>query len=78
MVLNQSPGVIIPNHVYCYDSTLKPFEQLDVKELQREKRANQGAGASESEDEVELSEYEKLRAERVARNNERLKMLGLG
>lgn len=78
MVMNQSPGVIIANHVYCYDSTLKPFEQLDTKELQREKRANQEADQSESEDEVELSEYEKLRAQRVARNAERLKMLGLG
>jgi len=77
MLVNQSPGIIIANHVYCYDSNLKPFEQLDARELQREKRANREADESESEDEVELSEYEKLRAQRVARNAERLKMLGL-
>ncbi|CAJ1954706.1 unnamed protein product [Cylindrotheca closterium] len=77
MVVNQSPGIIIANHVYCYDSNLKPFELLDVKELQREKRGNRAADESESEDEVELSEYEQLRAQRVARNAERLKMLGL-
>jgi hypothetical protein len=31
----------------------------------------------ESEEDIELSEYETLRAERVARNAERLKALGL-
>jgi hypothetical protein len=43
----------------------------------RRLRANNEEAAS-SEDEAELSAYEKLRAERVARNAERLKALGLG
>ena len=73
---NMSSGVIMTNHVYYTDSTLQPFEVLDTKELARRRRANNEDAAS-SEDEVELSEYEKLRAERVARNTERLKALGL-
>lgn len=77
IVTNQSHGVIITNDVYFCDVNLQPFEQLDLKELQRRKRANQEANNSESEDDIELSEYEKLRAQRVARNAERLKMLGL-
>eukprot|EP00980_Cylindrotheca_fusiformis_P002470 scaffold584_cov132-Cylindrotheca_fusiformis.AAC.23 len=77
MVTNQSHGIIMTNDVYYCDDNLKPFEQLDLKELQRRKRANQEANDSESEDDIELSEYEKLRAQRVARNTERLKMLGL-
>jgi len=69
-------GVILANHVYFIDPTLEPFDVLDQKELQRRKRANQEE-EDESEDDIELSEYEKLRAERVARNAERLKALGL-
>ena len=73
---NLSSGVIMTNHVYYTDSSLQPFEILDSKELARRRRANNEQAAS-SEDEIELSEYEKLRAERVARNAERLKALGL-
>jgi hypothetical protein len=76
IVPNQSHGIIMTNDVYFCDVNLQPFEQLDLKELQRRKRANQEADDSESED-IELSEYEKLRAQRVVRNTERLKMLGL-
>ena len=71
-------GVILTNDVYYYDSARKPFEVLDTRELQRKKRSDaDGGGDDESEDEVELSEYEQLRAERMARNQERLRMLGL-
>ena len=73
---NLSSGVIMTNHVYYTDNSLQPFEILDSKELARRRRANNEQAAS-SEDEIELSEYEKLRAERVARNAERLKALGL-
>ena len=69
-------GVIISNDVYYWNpKTCKPFEVLDTRVLQRKKRA--GKSDDSSEDEVEMSEYEKLRAERVARNAERLKALGL-
>ena len=67
-------GSIIANHAYYIDDR-QPFDVIDVKELQRRKRA--GQEADEAEEEVELSEYEKLRAERVARNAERLRSLGL-
>jgi hypothetical protein len=69
-------GVIIPNHIYFVDESQVPFDILDVKELTRRKRANDAQDQS-SEDEVELSEYEKARAERVARNAQRLQALGL-
>lgn len=72
-----SSGVIMTNDIYHWDASLTPFEVLDLRELQRKKRANREY-SEESEDEVEMSEYEKARAERVARNAERLKALGLG
>jgi len=71
-----SSGAVLANNVYFVDATREPFEVLDSRELIRKKRADQGADES-SEEEVEMSEYEKLRAERVARNAERLKALGL-
>ena len=69
-------GVIMTNDIYFWDNALQPFEVLDQKELQRKKRANKESD-DESEEDIELSEYERLRAERVARNAERLKALGL-
>ena len=74
---SMSSGVIIANDVYYWDAQLQPFEVLNLRELQRRKRANI-ADEEASEEDIELSEYEKLRAERVARNAERLKALGLG
>jgi hypothetical protein len=76
MTSDTTSGIIITNDIYYYDPSLQPFEILDVRELQRKKRAD-NAEEEESEDEIEMSEYEKLRAERVARNAERLKALGL-
>jgi hypothetical protein len=66
----------LTNDIYYVDANLKPYEVLDLRELQRKKRANR-EGSEESDDEVEMSEYEKARADRVARNAERLKALGL-
>ena len=76
MTTDLSSGVILTNDIYYWDSSLQPFEVLDLKELQRKKRADREAD-EESEEDIELSEYERLRAERVARNAERLKALGL-
>lgn len=70
-----SSGVVIANNVYYIDDR-EPFEELDSRELIRRKRSGQG-GDESSEEEIELSEYERLRAERVKRNEERLKALGL-
>eukprot|EP00529_Nitzschia_sp_RCC80_P002753 CAMPEP_0113454018 /NCGR_PEP_ID=MMETSP0014_2-20120614/7651_1 /TAXON_ID=2857 /ORGANISM="Nitzschia sp." /LENGTH=1788 /DNA_ID=CAMNT_0000345419 /DNA_START=143 /DNA_END=5509 /DNA_ORIENTATION=- /assembly_acc=CAM_ASM_000159 len=76
MTNDPNSGVILANDVYYYDPARKPFEVLDTRELQRKKRSDVDA-EDESEEEVELSEYEQLRAERMARNQERLRMLGL-
>jgi hypothetical protein len=70
-------GVILTNDIYWTDVLQQPFDELDVKEMQRRKRANNAGDEEESEEEFEMSEYEKMRAERVARNAERLKALGL-
>jgi hypothetical protein len=75
MTTDPNSGLILTNDIYYIDSRQKPFEVLDTRELQRKKRSD--ADAEESEEEVELSEYEQLRAERMARNQERLRMLGL-
>jgi hypothetical protein len=70
------PGVILANNVYSLKEGEHPFDVLDLKEVQRRKRATIEEQET-SEEEIEMSEYEKLRAERVARNAERLKALGL-
>jgi hypothetical protein len=72
---NPNSGVIILNHLYWVPPQLVPYEVLDMKEVQRRKRAT----AIEEKEQVvvEMSDYEKMRAERVARNAERLKALGL-
>mmetsp|Transcript_6715 Transcript_6715/g.19384 ORF Transcript_6715/g.19384 Transcript_6715/m.19384 type:complete len:1435 (+) Transcript_6715:359-4663(+) len=74
---NTTTGSILTNDVYYKDPAAEPFCYLDTRELQRKKRAGGDDDDDSSEDEVEMSEYEKLRAERVARNAERLKALGL-
>jgi hypothetical protein len=73
------PGIVVPNHEYFFNEQFEPFEVLDEKEIMRKRRVQAGDGGAESsdEEEVELSAYEKMRAERVARNAERLKALGL-
>jgi hypothetical protein len=76
MTTDLSSGIIMTNDIYYWDTSLQPFEVLDLKELQRKKRTNKEMD-DESEEDIELSEYETLRAERVARNAERLKALGL-
>jgi hypothetical protein len=75
-VVSGDAGIVIANNVYYAEENEVPFEVLDVKELTRRKRATDAAEES-SEDDFEMSEYEKARAERVARNEERLKALGL-
>lgn len=72
-------GTIVPNHEYYYNEMFPPLDVLDEKEILRKRRQDAAAGNSDSssEEEVELSAYEQMRAERVARNAERLKVLGL-
>jgi len=71
-------AAVMTNHVYYQNDSSTPFEVLDVKEMQRRKRSGGIASKEEvEEEEVELSAYEKMRAERVERNKERLKLLGL-
>ena len=69
-------GVLIPNNFYYIDTRMVPFDVLHQREIQRRKKANQEE-SGEDEEAIELSEYEKRRAERVARNQDRLKILGL-
>ena len=74
-------GVVVPSHEYYYpnnDNSHPPFDVLDEKEISRKRRQDAAAAEeSSSEEEVELSAYEQARAERVARNAERLRALGL-
>ena len=65
-------GVVVPNDVYYVDKTITPFS---VVESRKKKREN--TNGDSSEEEIELSEYERMRADRVARNADRLKSLGL-
>jgi hypothetical protein len=66
-------GVIMTSDIYFHDPANNGFHLLEI----RRKKKEGGANDESSEDEIELSEYEKLRAERVARNADRLKILGL-
>ena len=72
-------GVVVPSHeYYCCGGARAPYDVLDEREILRRRRQDAAAAESEeSEEEVELSAYEQMRAERVARNAERLKALGL-
>ena len=71
-------GIVVPSHEYYYNETSSPFDVLDEKEILRKRRQNAAEdGGSSSEEEVELSEYEQMRAARVQRNAERLRALGL-
>jgi ribosomal protein L36 len=70
-------GSILPNFVYYYNPNLQPFEVIDGRESTKKKRPTNGDANGVIDDDVKLSEYEKMRAERVARNAERLKLLGL-
>ena len=71
-------GVVVPSHEYYYNESYPPYDLLDEKEILRKRRQDAMVDSeSSSEDEVEMSEYEKARAARVARNAERLKALGL-
>lgn len=76
MTSDVTSGVVIKNDIYYWDRKLQPYEVLDARGLQRRKRADV-AEEEESEDDFEMSAYEKARAERVARNAERLRALGL-
>lgn len=65
---------VTPNSLYYADPVQYPaFGTLDARKA---KKAAAAQSDSDEED-VALSEYEKARLERVARNNEKLKMLGL-
>jgi len=72
-------SVVITNHAYYCNKSRVPFDVLDVKEIVRRKRSENAEKLEQDEEaeEVEMSAYEKMRAERVARNKERLKLLGL-
>lgn len=74
-----SAGIVIPNHKYYYNETFPPLDVLDEKEILRKRRQDAVSRNSDSssEEEIELSAYEQMRADRVARNAERLKVLGL-
>ena len=77
--LSFGAGVVVPAHEYYRDaSSDAPYDVLDRREILRvRRRRNADGGDSSSEEEVELSAYEQMRAARVARNKERLKALGL-
>ena len=82
-------GIVVPNHEYYYNDNnisnenVRPFDVLDEKEILRKRRqiaaadGSGGGGAETVDEKVELSEYEQMRAARVARNADRLKALGL-
>jgi hypothetical protein len=70
-------GVILINHAYYHSNVMRPYDALDVKEMARRKRSEHAPIQEPSRLDVNLSEYEKARLERVERNKERLKLLGL-
>jgi len=63
----------LSNAYYWNKSSIIPF---DIEEAVKKQQSKVVESESE-EEEVELSEYEKARLERVARNQERLRQLGL-
>eukprot|EP00977_Amphora_coffeiformis_P012946 scaffold3304_cov154-Amphora_coffeaeformis.AAC.5 len=74
---NLKSGIVVTNNVYYFDESLSPLDVCDQKEFARRKKVETEDANESDDDAVELSEYEKLRQDRVARNAERLKALGL-
>jgi hypothetical protein len=69
---DERSGAVIANNAYYKEDSATPFEVLDIKDMLRKKKAEmKGEEEESSEEEVELSEYEQMRAARVARNQER-------
>jgi hypothetical protein len=66
-------GLIFPNDILYIDKSVSSFGVLAEGKKKKRESADE-----ESEEEIELSTYEQMRAERVARNADRLKALGLG
>jgi len=70
-------GVLLINHAYYTSNSMKPYDLIDVKEILRRKKADNTVVQEHIRPDVHLSDYEKARLERVERNKERLRMLGL-
>lgn len=67
----ETESALLVNHAYYQNDARIPYEVLVAR------KKNVAEQEEEEEEEVELSAYEKMRAERVARNAEKLKALGL-
>ena len=63
----------LSNAYFWNEYIVRPFDIVEIAKKQHSKVAE----SESEEEEIELSEYEKARMERVARNQERLRQLGL-
>uniref|UniRef100_A0A7S1B6X6 Uncharacterized protein n=1 Tax=Corethron hystrix TaxID=216773 RepID=A0A7S1B6X6_9STRA len=77
-IATSSPGggsVMVAN---AYMKSEHLFDCVQRPVVSRAKKKEVEEEMEEEQEKIELSEYERMRADRVARNKERLKMLGLG
>jgi len=72
-------GVVSVSNLYYWNHELRPLDVVEVKKTKvRSKNALMAEEQKKRDEERELSEYEQDRARRIARNQEKLRALGLG
>lgn len=78
-ILKSKAGTVVVSNMYYWNHEVKPFDLLDVKKAPKQKKKSEIEEEQEREKDAnrELSEYERIRLERVQRNKEKLKALGL-
>jgi len=68
--------MLLVHQAYYIDASIEPFAVINLREVTRRKKAEAEEKQAAEEEDVELSEYEQRRLERVKKNEERLKALG--
>ena len=78
-VLEPAKGTVTISNSYYWNHTLRPFDIVEQKKVKvKSKNEIMEEEERKKDEERELSEYEQDRARRIARNQEKLRMLGLG
>jgi len=77
--LEEKNGTVVISNLYFWNNKLRPYDVVDIKRPKIKSKAEKMEEDERKKDsERELSEYEQDRARRIARNQEKLRMLGLG
>jgi len=76
--ISTSTSITISNAYYASYKVVRPLDVVETLNRKSGGKNNKDEDIVEEENDIEISAYEAARRERVARNQERLKALGLG